>query len=62
MRGSRWWNGSARPTVETVIAFLGLGRMGAPMARRLVAAGHQVTVWNRTPRTVDGARTAADPA
>lgn len=30
------------------IAFLGLGRMGAPMARRLVDAGHDVVVWNRT--------------
>ncbi|HEY6740600.1 MAG TPA: NAD(P)-dependent oxidoreductase [Actinopolymorphaceae bacterium] len=31
------------------IAFLGLGRMGSLMARRLVGAGHRVTVWNRTP-------------
>ncbi|MGV9629055.1 NAD(P)-dependent oxidoreductase [Streptomyces sp. NPDC003487] len=31
------------------IAFLGLGRMGAPMARRLLAAGHPLTVFNRTP-------------
>ena len=31
------------------IAFLGTGLMGAPMARRLAAAGHAVTVWNRTP-------------
>lgn len=30
-------------------AFLGLGVMGYPMAGHLVAAGHQVTVWNRTP-------------
>lgn len=29
------------------LAFLGTGLMGAPMARRLLAAGHQVTVWNR---------------
>lgn len=33
----------------TRVAFLGLGRMGAPMARRLVDAGHDVVVWNRTP-------------
>ncbi len=31
------------------IAFLGLGVMGAPMARHLAAAGHDVTVYNRTP-------------
>lgn len=29
-------------------AFLGLGVMGYPMAGHLVAAGHHVTVWNRT--------------
>jgi 3-hydroxyisobutyrate dehydrogenase-like beta-hydroxyacid dehydrogenase len=30
------------------IAFLGIGLMGAPMARRLLAAGYEVRVWNRT--------------
>jgi 3-hydroxyisobutyrate dehydrogenase len=30
------------------VAFLGLGVMGAPMARHLMAAGHHVTVYNRT--------------
>jgi len=30
------------------IAFLGMGLMGDPMARRLSAAGLPVTVWNRT--------------
>ena len=30
------------------IAFLGLGVMGYPMAGHLVAAGHDVTVYNRT--------------
>lgn len=30
------------------IAFLGLGKMGSPMARRLLAAGHELVVWNRT--------------
>ena len=45
-----------------MISFLGLGRMGAPMARRLVAAGHEVTVWNRTPRAIEGATVATSPA
>jgi 3-hydroxyisobutyrate dehydrogenase-like beta-hydroxyacid dehydrogenase len=36
------------------LGFLGLGAMGAPMATRLIEAGHQVTVWNRT-----GSRAAA---
>jgi len=31
------------------IAFLGLGRMGVAMAQHVVAAGHDLTVWNRTP-------------
>jgi 3-hydroxyisobutyrate dehydrogenase-like beta-hydroxyacid dehydrogenase len=30
------------------VAFLGLGVMGGNMARRLVQAGHEVCVWNRT--------------
>lgn len=45
------------------IAFLGIGLMGAPMARRLLAAGRDVTVWNRTRAKAealagDGARIA----
>jgi len=31
-----------------ICAFLGLGVMGYPMAGHLVAAGHDVRVWNRT--------------
>jgi 3-hydroxyisobutyrate dehydrogenase len=31
------------------IAFLGMGVMGAPMARHLAAAGHRLTVYNRSP-------------
>ena len=31
------------------VAFIGLGVMGAPMARHLAAAGHHVTVYNRSP-------------
>lgn len=30
------------------IGFCGLGLMGAPMVRRLLEAGHDVVVWNRT--------------
>ncbi|MAM61475.1 NAD(P)-dependent oxidoreductase [Maritimibacter sp. UBA3975] len=30
------------------VGFAGLGRMGARMAANLVAAGHDVTVWNRS--------------
>jgi 3-hydroxyisobutyrate dehydrogenase-like beta-hydroxyacid dehydrogenase len=45
------------------VAFLGLGIMGRPMAVNLVKAGHDVTVWNRTPgKIVAGACVAATPA
>lgn len=30
------------------LGFCGLGQMGTPMAGRLIDAGHNVTVWNRT--------------
>ena len=35
------------------IAVLGLGAMGSRMAANLLAAGHQVTVWNRTPAAAE---------
>lgn len=35
--------------LDTKIAFLGMGLMGARMAMRLLQAGFQVAVWNRTP-------------
>ena len=44
------------------VAFLGLGIMGNGMARSLVKAGHEVRVWNRTPKAIDGAQTAKSPA
>jgi 3-hydroxyisobutyrate dehydrogenase len=48
------------------IAFIGLGRMGAGMAACLLAAGHSVTVYNRTPAKAEplvraGARLARSP-
>ena len=50
------------------ISFLGLGVMGAPMARHLATAGHDVTVYNRTAAkahawvAAHGGRVAATPA
>jgi 3-hydroxyisobutyrate dehydrogenase-like beta-hydroxyacid dehydrogenase len=44
------------------VAVLGLGAMGLPMAKHIVAAGHDVVVWNRTPRALEGAQVAASPA
>jgi 3-hydroxyisobutyrate dehydrogenase len=55
------------PRTAASVAFLGLGIMGASMARRLLAAGHKVTVYNRTasrcvPLVEAGARQASTPA
>lgn len=45
------------------VAFLGLGIMGHAMATNLVKAGHEVTVWNRTPgKLVEGAGVAPTPS
>jgi 3-hydroxyisobutyrate dehydrogenase len=49
------------------VAVLGTGAMGAGMARSLLRAGIEVTVWNRTaqrskPLSADGAVVALDPA
>lgn len=49
------------------IAFIGLGKMGSGMARNLLKAGHQLTVYNRTRKkaeelTSDGAHVADSPA
>lgn len=50
------------------VGVAGLGRMGAPMARNLVRAGHEVSLWNRSAERAGklaaetGARIAATPA
>jgi 3-hydroxyisobutyrate dehydrogenase-like beta-hydroxyacid dehydrogenase len=49
------------------IGFLGLGKMGTAMAMRLLAAGHELAVWNRSegrtkPLIREGAIAAATPA
>jgi 3-hydroxyisobutyrate dehydrogenase len=54
-------------TPALTVAVLGIGTMGAPIARNLLRAGFGVRVWNRTPdkatELVDhGARLGSDPA
>ncbi len=49
------------------VGFIGLGQMGSAMAANLVEAGHDVTVWNRSPGKADaliaaGATLGATPA
>lgn len=49
------------------LGFCGLGLMGAPMVRRLIDAGHELVVWNRTASRAEqarqhGASVAASPA
>ncbi|GAA2911017.1 3-hydroxyisobutyrate dehydrogenase [Microbacterium keratanolyticum] len=45
----------------TRVAFLGLGHMGLPMARNLVAAGYDVIGFDVVPAAVDAARAADIP-
>ena len=55
------------PEMATIAA-LGMGVMGAPMARNLARAGHDVRAWNRSPekaaplRVATGVDVCADPA
>ena len=54
-------------TLIMKLAFIGAGNMGSAMARNLLRAGHQVTVYNRTraraePLRQDGAELADSPA
>ena len=49
------------------VGVAGLGKMGAPIAERLIEVGHQVTVWNRTadktkPLAQAGAKVVGSPA
>lgn len=51
---------------EQKLAFLGLGQMGAPIARLLLAQGHNATLWNRSREKAESvatgsARLAASP-
>lgn len=51
----------------TRVGFLGLGTMGAPMAKNLKKKGFEVVVWNRTPARAeelkaDGLEVASTPA
>src|ERR1035441_5488304 len=55
-----------KPTILRImnIAFIGLGNMGSAMARNLLRAGHELTVYNRTREKAAamGVRVAASPA
>jgi 3-hydroxyisobutyrate dehydrogenase len=58
--------GDGKGSTTEKLGYLGLGMMGVPMARRLIDAGHEVAVWNRSAdkakALVDaGAKLAADP-
>jgi 3-hydroxyisobutyrate dehydrogenase len=44
------------------IGFIGLGNMGAPMARNLAAAGHRITGFDVTGATVEGVAAAGSAA
>ncbi|GHB07555.1 NAD(P)-dependent oxidoreductase [Streptomyces termitum] len=60
-------NTPEKTTEKTPVTLLGLGAMGTALARAWLAAGHPLTVWNRTPAragalAAEGARTAATAA
>ena len=38
---------------DMVIGWIGLGRMGAPMVEKIIKAGYQVKIWNRTKSKAD---------
>ncbi|MNR90277.1 2-hydroxy-3-oxopropionate reductase [compost metagenome] len=44
---------ASKPGNKPVIAFLGIGLMGKPMASRLLQAAYPVTAWNRTRSKAD---------
>lgn len=44
------------------IGIIGLGAMGREIARNLVAAGHDVTAWNRSAVNLEGVRMVETPA
>ncbi|MET7358805.1 NAD(P)-binding domain-containing protein [Streptomyces sp. NPDC005562] len=55
------------PVEKTSVTLLGLGAMGTALARTWLAAGHPLTVWNRTPAraaalAAEGARVADSAA
>lgn len=47
-----------RRTVEKIVGFVGLGRMGGPMSGRLAAAGNEVHVFDSSPAALDAATAA----
>jgi 3-hydroxyisobutyrate dehydrogenase len=58
---------SENRALEFSVGWIGTGRMGAPLAERLAAAGLQVTAWNRTREKAEalagsGVKTVAEPA
>jgi 3-hydroxyisobutyrate dehydrogenase len=49
------------------VGFIGLGSQGAPMARRIVEGGYELTLWSRRPESVEpfadtAAKVAGSPA
>lgn len=50
------------PSATGPVAFLGLGRMGLPMAANLARAGFAVQAWNRSPRSLDAVAVAMAPS
>src|SRR4029079_7486959 len=57
----------SRRTQKMKLGYIGIGLMGRPMVLRLLAAGHEVAVWKRSPEklppvTAKGAKAMGSPA
>ncbi|MFI6098886.1 NAD(P)-dependent oxidoreductase [Lentzea sp. NPDC051213] len=58
----RQWQSEYCPMTEIKkVSVLGLGRMGSALAAALANEGHEVTVWNRSPKALPNTRSVATP-
>ncbi len=58
MKGGLEMSDEARGPAAASVAVVGTGTMGSALARALLAAGHRVTVWNRTRERAEPLRDA----
>jgi glyoxylate/hydroxypyruvate reductase A len=52
----RWQRPRLRPAADCRVGILGLGEVGAPVARGLARMGYSVSGWSRSAKTLDGVR------
>lgn len=57
----QWTEHQNRPAGDIPVGVMGLGELGAPIARSLAAFGYPVSGWSRSAKTIEGAETFAGP-